>query len=94
MNPAVPPPVRVRTGGGNARDATRSEGAWYSDYLLYWYKSTNTGEEGGATRVTLSAPRAHGTQITCFTGTKVQILAKKALQGVLASRGDASDDAA
>jgi hypothetical protein len=56
VNPAVPPPVRVRTGGGNARDAKRSEGAWYSVYLRYWYKSTNTGEEGasGDARYTLT----------------------------------------
>jgi hypothetical protein len=46
----------------------------YSVCLLYWYTSTNTDAEG---------PSAHhtclGTQFTCFTGTKVQIMTQKDL---------------
>jgi hypothetical protein len=50
-------------------------------YLLYWYKSTNTDALlPAATHPTSSPPQAKrpactaGTQFTCFTGTKVQIL--------------------
>jgi hypothetical protein len=38
--------------------------------LLYWYKSTNTD---AAAVVRVERARA-GTQITCFIGTKIQIL--------------------
>jgi hypothetical protein len=49
--------------------------ARYSVYLLYWYKSTKV-------RSILTArgsSQAPGTQFTCFTGTKVQILTHEAL---------------
>ena len=43
----------------------------YSVYWLYWYKSTDTD----ATRLESGAHGSSaGTQFTCFTGTKVQIL--------------------
>ena len=48
---------------------------WYcrcSVYLLYRYNSTNTDAEGA-----FSVRRLPGTQFTCFTGTKVQILTQK-----------------
>jgi hypothetical protein len=44
----------------------------YSVYLLCWYKSTHTDACGGTRRTML--PPVTGTQFTCFTGTKVQIL--------------------
>jgi hypothetical protein len=45
--------------------------SWYSVYLLYWYKSTNTDVKG---RADCLPP---GTQFTCFTSTKLQILTSK-----------------
>ena len=46
--------VRQRAGRGGGRPrprraASSSEASWYSVYLLYWYKSTNTDANAGAT---------------------------------------------
>ncbi len=50
--------------------------------MLFWYKSTNTDaevaqrlrNEGGVFGMPVPAVVEQGTQFTCFTGTKVQIL--------------------
>jgi hypothetical protein len=47
--------------------------------LLYWYKSTNTDAEGVSGLAQVARRCRFGTQFTCFTGTKVQILTQKAL---------------
>jgi hypothetical protein len=52
----------------------------YSVYLLYWYKSTNT--DAAARRRLPRTFNCGGTQFTCFTGTKVQILTQQALQAL------------
>ena len=44
----------------------------YSVYLLYWYKNTNTDAAGAYTE----AQEIREEVLTCFTGTKVQILAQ------------------
>jgi hypothetical protein len=76
-----------------------------SVYLLYWYKSTNTDAEGAAAASNARAIQdmsatyftrsqwlavATGTQFSCFTGTKVQILT---LRGGLRTRGSVAAEA-
>jgi hypothetical protein len=51
----------------------------YSGYLLYWYKSTNTDAAARITelRRELKGNLLPGTQLTCCTSTKVQILTQR-----------------
>jgi hypothetical protein len=51
----------------------------YSVYLFYWYKSTDTARSSGARRPPQRC--SSGTQFTCFTGTKVQMLRVLQKQG-------------
>jgi hypothetical protein len=69
--------------GRSARPSCRFQRRRYSVYLLYWRKSTDTdtakltpaARDGcGASAAGDGAARAEGTQFTCCTGTKVQIL--------------------
>jgi hypothetical protein len=63
-----------------AQEAKRREGTQFT--CFYWHKSTNTDAGGAAEEAEAkAAEEAAGTQfITCFTGTKVQILTQQALQ--------------
>ena len=55
--------------------------------MLYWYQSTNTDAVAG-----LSAPAQAGAQITCVTGTKVQLLTQERYAGVDVVDGDSITD--
>jgi hypothetical protein len=59
----------------------------HSVYLLYWYKSTNTGAAKAVQLGSKGNSCSVGTQCTCFTGTKVRILTQQALNGGMAGRG-------
>ncbi len=58
---------------------------WYSHYLVYWYKSTNTDAEGacaggrGSLLLLSCQTIMLGTQFTCFTSTKAQMLTAEEL---------------
>ena len=64
----------------------------YSNYLLDWYKSTNTGTKGAArcgTRARAGVQK-YKYWLSTNTGTQVQILTQKALLGVECVREQAS----
>ena len=89
------------------RDAVRDRAAAWaafavptavSNYLLYWYKSTNTDAATGAAQAAAAAlhqfvrgafagDKSHvNSEFTCFTATKVQILTLTLLPGSSCAR--------
>ena len=73
---------------GRSCSGMKRRSSRYAIYLLYWYKSTNTDAEGAkrgrktrsfANWIDLKSSSALSTPLTCFTGTKVQLLTQKAL---------------